>query len=295
MRAGQIDTLRGVLVRLGDIAETHAGCAFFWGWCEFLAGRYAEAGRWLDILAALVPTGSRVPTSLRINLSLAIGDVAGALEEARAVLAAGSLDDGPPDLATAVGAAHAWAGVPDPAREALDLAAARADASQSRSAQVLSLVHRCVVEVEHGSRAVANRAAQTAIDAAERYGLTGYHGVAPAFAVRGRTGDDAALVGVDVAYALVTARRSSTPLALGFVLTLCGDTLLDQGDPAGAALMDEASSVLARCADPGIAGRHLARAQARHGTAAVHPHRRRDSSTSSPTASSPCCATCPAA
>lgn len=265
MRAGQIDTLRGVLVRLDDIAETHAGCAFFWGWCEFLAGRYAEAERWLDILVGLLPTGSRVPTSLRINLSLAVGNVAAALEEARAVLAAGPLDDGLPDLATAVGAAHAWAGMPDPAREALDLAVARSDASQSRSAQVLSLVHRCVVELEHSSRAVANRAAQTAIDTAERYGLTGYHGVAPAFAVRGRTGDDAAVAGDDVAYALVAARRSSTPLALGFVLTLCGDTLLDRGDAGGVALLEEARAVLARCPDPGVAGRILARAESRHG------------------------------
>lgn len=261
MRAGQIDTLRGVLSRLDDVAETHAGSAFFWGWCEFLAGRYAEAERWLGIL----PTGSRVPTSLRINLCLAVGDVAGALEEARAVLAAGPLDDGLPDLATAVGAAHAWAGMPDPAREALDLAVARSDASQSRTAQVLSLVHRCVVELEHSSRAVANRAAQTAIDTAERYGLTGYHGVAPAFAVRGRTGDDAALAGDDVTYALLAARRSSTPLALGFILTLCGDTLLDHGDPAGAALMEEARAVLARCPDPGVAGRLLARAESRQG------------------------------
>jgi LuxR family maltose regulon positive regulatory protein len=123
-----------------------------------------------------------------------------------------------------------------------------------------------VVELEHGSHAAAHRAAQTAIDAAQRYGLSGYHGVAPAFAVRGRSGDDATLARDDVAYALATARRSSTPLALGFVLALCGDTLLDQGDPTGAALLDEASSVLARCPDPGIAGRHLARAESRHGS-----------------------------
>jgi LuxR family transcriptional regulator, maltose regulon positive regulatory protein len=271
MRAGQIDTLRGVLGQLGDVVRTDPACAFLAGWCDFLTGRYAEAERWLDIMVGLLPAESRVATSLRINLSLAVGDVAGALEEARAVLAAGPLEDGLPDLATAVGAAHAWAGVADRAREALDLAVARSDASQSRTAQAISLVHRCVVELEHGSRADAHRAARTAIDTAERYGLSGYHGVAPAFAVRGRTGDDATQARDDVAYALATARRSSTPLALGFVLTLCGDTLLDHGDAAGAALLQEARSVLARCPDPGIAGRQLDRAESRHGTAIDPP------------------------
>jgi hypothetical protein len=39
------------------------------------------------------------------------------------------------------------------------------------------------------------------------------------------------------------------------VLTSCGDTLLDLGDRSGEALIVEASEVIDRCADPGIAGR----------------------------------------
>jgi LuxR family transcriptional regulator, maltose regulon positive regulatory protein len=271
MRAGQIDTLRGVLAQLDDIARTHAGCAFLSGWCEFFAGHYSEAERWLHIAVDLLPAGSTVPALLRINLSLATGDVAGALREARAVATAGPLHDSVPELATAVGAAHAWAGVADEARHILELAVAQADAAQSRSAQTVSLVHRCVLEFELGSHAEAHRAAQTAIDTAHRYGLSGYHGVAPAFAVRGRTGGDATRARDDVAYALATARRSSTHLALGFVLALCGDTLLDHGDPAGTALLEEAGSVLGRCPDPGIAGRLLARAESRHGTTTARP------------------------
>jgi LuxR family maltose regulon positive regulatory protein len=266
MRAGQIDTLRGVLAQLDDIASTHAACAFFSGWCELVAGHYVEAQRWLDLTVDLAPAESTAPPLLRINLSLAIGDVAGALREANAVATAGPLHDSVPELATAVGAAHAWAGAADEARHILDHAAERADATRSRSVQTIALVYRCVVEFEHGSHVAAHRAAQTAIDIAQQHGLSGYHGVAPAFAVRGRTGDDAIQARDDVAYALATARRSSTALALGFVLTLCGDTLLDQGDPTGAALLDEARSVLGRCPDPGIAGRHLARAESRHGT-----------------------------
>lgn len=48
------------------------------------------------------------------------------------------------------------------------------------------------------------------------------------------------------------------------MLTSCGDTLLGLGDGAGEALLDEAREVIARCPDPGIAGRYLTRRRARH-------------------------------
>lgn len=267
LRAGQVETLRGLLDRLGVVARADVGCAVLAGWCAFFAGRYAEAEQWLGVVLELEPAGFPATTSLRINLSLATGDVAGALDVARALLPACLRDGGPPELATAVGAAHGWAGVVDDARAALEVAVAGADATQNRSAHVVSLVHRSVVELEHSAHAIAHRAAQTAIDAAERFGLSGYHGVAPAFAIRARTADDPAAARGDVGYALATARRSSTPLALGFVLAVCGDTLLDHDDRAGAALLEEARSVLDRCPDPGLAGRQLGRAQSRHGAA----------------------------
>jgi LuxR family transcriptional regulator, maltose regulon positive regulatory protein len=271
LRAGQIETLRGLLERLGEVARTDLACAFLAGWSEFLAGRYAEAERWLDVVNELVPEDSTVATSLRINLSLAAGDVAGALEEAKAALATGRLEESPPELTTAVGAAHTWAGAADDARALLDAAVERTDVEHSQSAHTVSLVYRAVVELEHGAVSVARRAAQTAIDTAEQFGLSGYHGVAPAFAVRARVSDDPAQTLDDTAFALASARRSSTPLALGFVLAVCGDTLLDLDDPAGATLLEEARSVLSRCTDPGVAGRHLARAESRHGTTTTHP------------------------
>jgi LuxR family maltose regulon positive regulatory protein len=271
LRLGQVETLDGLLARLGEVARADVGCAVLAGWCAFFAGRYAEAEQWLGVVLGLEPAGFPAATSLRINLSLATGDVTGALDVARAVLPACLRDGGPPELATAVGAAHGWAGVVDEARTALEVAVAGSAAAQNRSAQVVSLVHRSVVELEHSAPAVAHRAAQTAIDTAEGFGLAGYHGIAPAFAIRARTADDEAPARDDVAFALVSARRASTPLALGFVLALCGDTLLDHGDDAGTALLEEARSVLDRCPDPGIAGRQLARAESRHGTAIAPP------------------------
>ncbi|HAS13546.1 MAG TPA: hypothetical protein DCS55_24045 [Acidimicrobiaceae bacterium] len=271
LRAGQVETLSGLLGRLGEVARADVGCAVLAGWCSFLAGRYAETDEWLGVMQDLVPAGLPAVTSLHINLSLATGDVAGALDVARPVLAACLRDGGPPELATAVGAAHGWAGVVDEARAALEVAVAGAAASQNRSAGAVSLVHRSVVELEHSTPAVSHRAARTAIETAERFGLAGYHGIAPAFAIRARTTDDEGLARADVEFALASARRSSTPLALGFVLALCGDTLLDLGDDAGSALLEEARSVLGPCPDPGIAGRHLARAEARHGTPTTRP------------------------
>jgi LuxR family maltose regulon positive regulatory protein len=94
-----------------------------------------------------------------------------------------------------------------------------------------------------------------------------YHGVAPAYAIRARTGGDPVGARSDAVHALDLARRASTDLALGFVLTACGDTLIDLDDPAGAPLLAEARSVLGRCPDPGVAGRYLARAESRHGLA----------------------------
>lgn len=271
LRAGQVETLSRLLARLGEVARADVGCAVLAGWCAFFAGRYAEAEEWVGVVLGLEPAGFPATTSLRINLALATGDVAGALDVARTELAACLRDGGPPELATAVGAAHGWAGMVDDARAALEVAVAGADATHNWSAQTVSLVHRCVAELEHSAPAVAHRAAEAAIETAGRFGLAGYHGVAPAFAVRARTGDDPGRARDDVAFALASARRSSTPLALGFVLALCGDTLLDLGDDAGSALLEEARAMLDRCPDPGIAGRHLARAEARHGTPTSRP------------------------
>jgi len=60
------------------------------------------------------------------------------------------------------------------------------------------------------------------------------------------------------------AKRGATDLGRAFVLTCAGDVLLEFGDDAGVALLEQARSIVDRCADPGIAGRHLVLAEARH-------------------------------
>lgn len=273
LRRGQVETLRGLLTQLGDEAASDPGCALLAGWASYITGRYSLAREWLDTALDVAPPGfDRVlTTGLRINICLATGDVATALDVARSVTAE-DLTTRPADLATATGAAHGWAGRPDEARAALEGAVERADADANRSAQVLALVYLAIVELEHGSMAGARTAAATAVDTARAFGLTDYHGVAPAQAVRARAGDDPDQARADATHALASARRASTPLAFGYVLAVCGDTLLELGDPAGEELLAEARSILGRCPDPGIAGRYLDRAESRHRTA-EHPAR----------------------
>lgn len=270
LRSGQIETLRRLLEQLGDVAANDTACSLFSGWCEFLGGRYARAEEWLDTTLALAPDGfdELITTPLRINISLARGDVATALDAARTVTA-DQLVTHPSDLATAVGATHAWAGRRDEAVAALGLAVERAGEEESPSVRVIALVYLAIVDLEHGSLASGSAAASTAIEAAEAFGLASYHGVAPAYAIRARTGDDPARARADVTHALASARQSSTRLALAYVLAVCADTLLDRGDADGAPLLAEARSVVSRCPDAGIAARYLARAESRHGIAAA--------------------------
>ena len=263
---GQIRTLRGFLEQAGEAATTDSACALGWGWCEYLSSHYDSAKRWLDVALDVAPASFDpvITAPLQINLALGSGDVATALECARIATVGGDLWKRPAELATAVGAAYAWAGMHDEAREALTIAVARCKSEQRLTAHILTLVYAAIDEVEQGDKAAAHAAASEAVATAESFGLANYHGVAPAFAIRGRTASDPEDARTDVAHALELARRATTDLGRAYVLTTCGDTLLDLGDDAGTALIVEARGWIGRCVDPGIAGRYLALIESRH-------------------------------
>ena len=263
---GQIRTLRGFLRRAGDAAATDTACALGWGWCEYLSGDSEAATRWLDIAMDVAPPtfDPMVAAPLRINLALGSGDVSTALECARQAMIGRDLWNRPAELATAVTAAYAWAGMHVETRDALAIALVRCTAEQRLTAHVLTLVYAAIDELEHGGNAAAHDAAVEAIALAESFGLATHHGVAPVFAIRGRTTTDVDMARADVTRALEMARRSTTDLGLAYVLTTCGDTLLDLHDDAGTALVAEARARIDRCPDPGIAGRYLTRVESRH-------------------------------
>ncbi len=87
-------------------------------------------------------------------------------------------------------------------------------------------------------------------------------------------GDDAC----DPDQAVAAARRgvelvggSPEPILRAYVLASGGDVLCHHDRPDGADLIAEARRIIDRCPDPGIAGRYLARVEARHQLSAPQP------------------------
>lgn len=58
--------------------------------------------------------------------------------------------------------------------------------------------------------------------------------------------------------------RSPEPILRAYVFAAGGDVLSHHGHSRGAALIAEARRIIDECPDPGIAGRYLARVEARH-------------------------------
>lgn len=263
---GRLRTLRTILDRLAAGGELDALCCVLSGWYHYLAGDYDAAQHLLDRGTAILPPDVHPMRAmpLRINLALGRGDVATALAGAREVVATGDLAGWPSELATATGAAFAWAGLADEAHAALGVALVRTRDEQRITAHAMALVAVAVADAARTDMAAAAAAAQRAIDHAAANGLSEYHGVAPAVAIHAAAAPAGPARAAEAQRAVVLARRAATLLGLAFVLTVAGDVLLQEGDDRGRALLEEARSTLRRCADPGIARALLERTSARH-------------------------------
>ncbi|HSP27856.1 MAG TPA: LuxR C-terminal-related transcriptional regulator [Ilumatobacteraceae bacterium] len=271
--SGQLKTLRNILGRLSDGGELDAICLTLSGWDQYLSGRYDEAQHLLDRATATLPADVDPMRTmpLRINLALGKGDVSTALAGARAVVTAGDVDARPSELTTATGAAFAWAGLAEEARAALAIAHVRTLAEKRTTAHAMSLVAAAVVEYHSTGHEAAGAAAERAVDFASSSGLGGYHGIAPAIAIRAATGSPGAAAITDAERAVALARRATTRLGLLFVLILAGDVLLSEGADRGHELLDEARHVIDTCPDPGITLPMLDRVTARHRIARPRP------------------------
>ena len=270
---GQVRTLQHLLQQLGPAADDDVACSMLKGWGEYLTGRYTTAQHWLDRAREIWPPhlDPMLAMPLAINVALGRGDVATALDGARQATAVGGLATRPAELATAVGAAYTWAGLAVEAREALELAVARATAEDRRTAHTMSLVAMSLNELESADPATAGRAAAAALSTARSFGLAGYHGVAPAHAVLAATADDPDERRANALQAVDLGRRATTDLGKAFVLTVAGDTLLDLGDDDGRQMLAEARAIIDHCVDPGIAGTMLGRVEARHRVSGARP------------------------
>lgn len=264
--SGRLRTLRNILGRLSSGADLDAICLTLSGWDHYLRGHYEMAQDLLDRATATLPSDVDPMRTmpLRINLALGKGDVATALQGARATIDAGDVAQRPSELTTAAGAAFAWAGMPNEARETLTIALVRTQAEQRVTAHAMTLVAAAVVEFHSGGEEAAAAAAQRALDFAATSGLGEYHGIAPALAVRAATREFDGSAVADAERAVVLARRASTLLGLVFALTLAGDVLLRAGVGHGRELLDEARQTIRGCADPGITRPLLERVADRH-------------------------------
>jgi LuxR family maltose regulon positive regulatory protein len=274
LQTGQVATLRSTLDQLGDLVHSLNWCALLYGWCEYLTGHYTEADTWIDTMVRVSEPGfdTTIATSLRINVSLARGDVGRALELARQIDGSGQLPKHNCDMATATGAAYAWAGQVDDARRVLRYATDRAATEGFHTARVMALVYLAVLDLTEGSP-TAWQSANVAIETATACGLAVYHGVGSAYAVRASATKDPGPAQADADNAITMARRWSTDLARAFVLTACADTYLGSGHDDGDALLAEAQVLVARCPDPGIIGTYLSRVTARYGASIPSPRR----------------------
>jgi LuxR family maltose regulon positive regulatory protein len=287
--SNQIETLRTVLADLGDAAETDAVCTLCWGWCEYIAGEFDSAERWVEMthrigakldakrLEEVTPGVTPmafdpiITAPLRMSILLGRGDVQSALVIARENSDLDRLRSFRLELAnivTVVGGTFMWAGQTDDARAALAVAVAKTQNTDNHSVHLLSLIYQTLMEFDAGDVAAARERATHAIATAEALGLGSYHRLGPAYAVRARTGEGSEAV-ADAHRAVESAKRSTGDLALAYVLTMCGDVLIDADDPAGPGLLAEARIVVDRCPDPGIAVRYLDRIESRHAVAAA--------------------------
>ena len=264
---GQRKTLRNILDRIAAGGELDTICSLLSGWDHYLAARYEQA----DALVA--QAYERMPADLdplramplRINVAMGRGDVGTALACAREVTALGDLAVRPSELATAVGAAYVWAGVDGEARRSLDIAIARTLEEQRVTAHTLALVALAILELQTGDRAASAAAADRALASAHAHGLDGYHGIAPAFAVRAAVTDDPGRALADAEHALAIGRGATTNLGFALILAVAGDVLSAQGDERGPAVLAEANALIGSCVDPGAARGLVDRITARHG------------------------------
>ena len=287
--SNQTETLRSVLVSIGEAAETDSVCALLRGWYEYMAGDLDAAERWVEVthritseLSAerleevtpgIAPQGFDpfITAPLQMNILLGRGDVQSALEIARKVSDLDRLRSVRLELtsiATVTGGTFMWAGQADDARAVLNIAVEKTQNTDNHTVHLLSLIYQAITEFDVGDVAAARKRAMHAITTADALGLGAYHRLGPAYAIRARTATTPEAV-ADARRAVESVKRVTGDLALAYVLTMCGDVLMDASDPGGRELLAEARIVVNRCADPGIVARYLDRIESRHAIAAT--------------------------
>ena len=268
MNRGQLATVADQVARLGPLAEEHAGALVVQGWIALFTGRYAESHRCIARARSLNPNSDEAAlnAALAIMTNLATGNVADALSEARAA--------GEPSESTqamALGGARVWAGDFDGARPFLEQAERMAPEEGHLYVLAVAPIFSAISHIERNDMAAARSEATRAIDLAARHGLGDFSQTALAHCILARTTDDAEDAVAAAELGVERVSRSHEPILRAYVLASSGDVLSHHGHTGGADLIAEARRIIDECPDPGIAGRYLARVEARHHIAVPQP------------------------
>ncbi len=261
MNRGQLRTVRGQIDRLGSVADSHAGAMVVRGWISLLTGDFADARRCLTSARTLDPTDDEAGmiVALAIMTHIAAGDVSGALDETRTM--------GEPIESTqamTMGGAYLWSGDFDRATTLLSQAANLAVQERNAFVEAVVPIFRAIIDIESGDDDAARKHATVAIEVATSSGFTELAQTALAYSILARTATDPESAVADARRGTDLARRSPEKIMLGYALASAGDVLCHHAHPDGAALLRDAKAIVDRCPDPGVAGRYLARVEARH-------------------------------
>ena len=264
LNVGRVYTVTRYIERLGDLVDEHEGLAIVNGWVSFVTGRFAEAERSLEVARRLDVDGvdAGLIQSLSAMIHLAEGDVAAALD-----IVDGDVPTTEPTNPMVLGGVRVMGGRFDEARPYLARANEMAASRPDHFVAAVTPVFEAVAELESGRPEVARALALRSVSEADEHRIGEAAQLALAHSVLARTADepdtavDAALRGVQL------ARRSPENVMLSYALASAADVAFENDHGDADRLLAEARGIVDRCADPGIAGRYLARVEARHGRA----------------------------
>ena len=261
MNRGQLRTVADQVARLGPLADEHAGALVVQGWIALFTGHYAESHRCVERARTLSPSNDEAALSvaLAIMTDLATGNVADALSEAR-----GAGEPFESTQAMALAGARVWAGDFDGARPFLEQAERMAPGEGHRYVQVVAPIFSAIAHIECNDAAAAKADAARAIDLVADLGLGDLTQTALAHSILARTAEEPGEAVAAATRGVELVGRSPEPILRAYVFAAGGDVLSHHGHSRGAALIAEARRIIDECPDPGIAGRYLARVEARH-------------------------------
>jgi LuxR family maltose regulon positive regulatory protein len=268
LNIGRTYTVTRYIDRLGDLVDTHEGLAVVHGWVSFVTGRFAEAERALATAARLDTEGidAGLIQSLAAMTHLAKGDVASGLAAVEQ-----QVPTTEPTHPMVLGGLRVMGGRFDEARPFLAQAKEMAASRPDYFVAAVTPIFEAVAELEAGSVGVAHDLAASAIEFADEHRIGEAPQISLAHSVVARTTIEPATAMPAAQRGVQLARRSPEAVMLTYALASAADVGFEQRHADADALLAEARSIVDRCVDPGIAGRYLARVEARHGRA-DRPH-----------------------